>query len=533
MLNKGLFLTEKRKSEFESVTPSGLCLKLRKELTNHRVLDVEQHDFDRILEIKIDDLKLIFEFFGDGNLILTREKEDMYKIVAAFKCREWKDRNIRVGLEYEYPPSAANPMTITHNKLKKLIGSKEIVKTLASDLRLGGEIAEKICSRVKIDKKKIKLTNEEITNLIEFLKNLEKHFGKEYKNANEQLEEKLSSEIARKIHDKDKEKKDKVEMIKLQQKFAVEKWKREEKKSRRKGELIYENYSLLKKILDDLRKLREKKIDWDKIQNKLKRNDFIKSVDPSHAKITFELNNTMLELDFRKTLEKNAEVYFEQAKRAKRKLERISKLKIKLDKYEEEKKKKKMREGKPTRKREWYDKFRWFISSDGYLVVAGKDAKSNERLIRKHMKDDDLIFHADITGSPFVIVKKGKNAPEQTLKEAAEFCAIYSKGWKIGIGTMDVYWVTPDQVVKEGGLPTGSFMIYGKRNWIRRIEMKLAVGIVKNEIIYGPESVVRKKVKDYIILKPGNENIHELLRKKYGKLSKEMMKIIPYGKASL
>jgi len=28
--------------------------------------------------------------------------------------------------------------------------------------------------------------------------------------------------------------------------------------------------------------------------------------------------------------------------------------------------------------RQWYEKFRWFTSSEGFLVVAGKDTVSNE-----------------------------------------------------------------------------------------------------------------------------------------------------------
>ena len=77
--------------------------------------------------------------------------------------------------------------------------------------------------------------------------------------------------------------------------------------------------------------------------------------------------------------------------------------------------------------KEWYEKFRWFTSSDGFLVVAGKDTVSNEVLIKKYTTQEDVVFHAEITGAPFTVVKaEGKQVPEQTLKEAGEFAASYS-----------------------------------------------------------------------------------------------------------
>ena len=55
--------------------------------------------------------------------------------------------------------------------------------------------------------------------------------------------------------------------------------------------------------------------------------------------------------------------------------------------------------------KEWFEKFRHFTTSDGFLVVAGKDTVSNEVLIKKYTKQEDVVFHAEITGSPFVVVK--------------------------------------------------------------------------------------------------------------------------------
>jgi predicted ribosome quality control (RQC) complex YloA/Tae2 family protein len=200
----------------------------------------------------------------------------------------------------------------------------------------------------------------------------------------------------------------------------------------------------------------------------------------------------------------------------------------------EERKEKKAEIRKP---KEWYEKFRWFISSDGFLVVAGKDARTNEKLIRKYMKDSDLVFHADITGSPFVLIKnpERKKIPEQTVKEAAEFCGSYSKAWKVGINAVDVYYVKPEQVKKEGGLPTGSFMIYGKRSWVRRIPVKIAVTIEEGRVRYGPEDAIKKKSPRYTVIVPGNTPAHEIASRIMEEFKskvklEEIERIIPYGR---
>ena len=99
--------------------------------------------------------------------------------------------------------------------------------------------------------------------------------------------------------------------------------------------------------------------------------------------------------------------------------------------------------------KQWYEKFRWFTSSDGFLVVAGKDTVSNEVIVKKYTTQEDVVFHAEITGAPFVVVKaEGKPISEQALREAAEFAASYSRAWRENAGTADVYWVKSTSLVK-------------------------------------------------------------------------------------
>src|SRR3989338_8598021 len=133
-------------------------------------------------------------------------------------------------------------------------------------------------------------------------------------------------------------------------------------------------------------------------------------------------------IDITKSVEQNAQGYYEKAKKAKKKIPGIKKAieeqKKKLLKIKPPEKKQ-----KTARKKEWHDKFRWFLSSDGFLVIGGRDATTNEIIIKKHAESTDLVFHTELAGSPFVVIKnpQGKEIPQKTIDEAAQFCASYSK----------------------------------------------------------------------------------------------------------
>ncbi len=74
--------------------------------------------------------------------------------------------------------------------------------------------------------------------------------------------------------------------------------------------------------------------------------------------------------------------------------------------------------------------FRELTLSSEKLALAGKDAESNEKLIKQAGKNE-IILHTEKPGSPFVNIKT--NADETTkkdVKEAAIFCAKYSQAWK-------------------------------------------------------------------------------------------------------
>jgi predicted ribosome quality control (RQC) complex YloA/Tae2 family protein len=66
---------------------------------------------------------------------------------------------------------------------------------------------------------------------------------------------------------------------------------------------------------------------------------------------------------------------------------------------------------------------------DGYEILVGKSAKSNDELLQKYTYKDDLWLHAkDVTGSHVILkYKSGSNFPAYVIERAAEIAAFNSK----------------------------------------------------------------------------------------------------------
>lgn len=239
-----------------------------------------------------------------------------------------------------------------------------------------------------------------------------------------------------------------------------------------------------------------------------------------------------VEIDLRKSLEENANAYFEKSKKARLKLkglekavgemqEKIKKMEVGRELKEENEIKEKT-EGKnliKKRSKEWFEKFHWFYTSEGLLCIAGKDRQSNEQLVKKHLQEKDLYFHAEITGASHCVLKEGQNAGRESLKEAAQFAGVWSKAWQQGLQAIDVYSAKPRQVSKKApsgeSIATGAFMIYGKREWFKKTELEIAVGIDEKErVISGAKKAVENHSKvQAVILKPGSEGKSEIAKK--------------------
>lgn len=223
-------------------------------------------------------------------------------------------------------------------------------------------------------------------------------------------------------------------------------------------------------------------------------------------------------IEFIKSAQDNAQAYFEKSKRAKLKArgagKSIEELRLKLSKVEAQKQEQKAI--KVVEKREWFEKFNWFFTSEGELVIGGRSAEQNEELNSKHFEKDDLFFHADIFGASVVILKGGASAGYRSILEAAQFAASFSKAWENMQTTVDVYSMKREQVTKStntGSLGTGSFLLKGERQWHKSVPLELCAfadeigsdGKKRPVVSIAPSDACRNRdIKDFIVISIGN-----------------------------
>lgn len=170
----------------------------------------------------------------------------------------------------------------------------------------------------------------------------------------------------------------------------------------------------------------------------------------------------------------NSSEYFDQKKSAKGKEARTVEASEKAMKAQERKVAEDLKKGlkqekevlRPVRKAQWFEKFISFISSDGYLVLGGKDAQQNEIIYRRYLRKGDVYVHADLKGATPMVIKNNPNntdapIPPSTLSQAGHLSICTSEAWD-SKAVMSAWWVSAEQVSKTGH--TGEFLAPGLFN---------------------------------------------------------------------
>lgn len=214
------------------------------------------------------------------------------------------------------------------------------------------------------------------------------------------------------------------------------------------------------------------------------------------SKLKSNLSQTKLPVDVDLALSawSNARQYYDQKKTAASKEIRTLQASAKALKSTEAKIKADLKKGltqekdvmRPQRKSAWFEKFFYFISSEGYLVLGGKDAQQHEILYSKHLKKGDVYVHADLSGASTVIVKNrpGRSddpIPPSTLSQAGSLAVCTSSAWD-SKAVMSAWWVPATHVSKLAPngdyLPAGTFNIKGDRNFLPPAQLLLGFGIL-------------------------------------------------------
>jgi predicted ribosome quality control (RQC) complex YloA/Tae2 family protein len=516
--------------------------KIKSDLERSKLIDVSVVSGERIVEFVFQSIQgmkyyLIVELFGHGNIIICNESHKILNILNPINVRH---RVLKPGLKYFPPPSrGADPLSLDYDAFLSLIknsdqGNIDIKKWLGRTLSISKKFIELAVQNSKISNKKVKdLTSVELKNLFEELTSLIKNIltgvGHEpciildddsnpadvspitpsdvppdhirkYSLYTDAIDDLLNysvlhtgslrnSELEKQIesleHDLNEQIKAKDLVISKSNKlrgFANLLMQETD------GVLNPENHSIAKLLYDSDAKILS-----------IKGKDYLEIVD---EKIAIDIGNS--------NIPKISSLLFNVAKDMERGLITIenshSKLLEQMDKIQKQKNKKpSSAEIKILTNKEWYEKYRWFLTTDDVLAIGGRDSSSNSVLIRRHMTENDYIFHAEVNGSPFFILKNANNKTSadlsQSIIETAQATISFSRSWKDNLSSADAYWVYPSQVKKGAPtgqyLPKGAFIIEGKKNFVKNLEIKLAIGLSFIEdrplFIVGPFSAILKR----------------------------------------
>ena len=579
--------------------PPNFAMMLRNRLSGADFAGVEQFEFDRILVFEFErgdeNTRIVVELFGQGNVAVLDETGE---VVQSLETVRLKSRTVAPGSQYEFPSSRLNPLTVSYDALARRMedSDTDVVRTLATQLNLGGLYAEELCTRAGVEKTipieeagddEYRALHDAIEDLRTRLRSgdfdprvytdddgavvdatpfpLEEHERKgldseAYDTFNDALDEYFyrlelegdePEETGRERPDFEAEIEKKKRIID-QQEGAIEGFEEQADAERRRAELLYANYDLVDEVLSTVREARENSVPWDEIRETLAAGaeqgipaaEAVVDVDGAEGTVTIELDDTEVEVNVDTGVEKNADRLYTEAKRVEEKKEgalaaientreELEAVKQRREEWEaddqdedeaEEETEPEDRdwlemESIPIRTSEqWYERFRWFHTSDGFLVIGGRNADQNEEIVTKYLNKHDLFFHTQAHGGPVTVVKatgpsepsEAVEFPESTKQEAAQFAVSYSSIWKEGRYAGEAYMVTPDQVSKtpESGeyIEKGSFVIRGDRTYFRDVAAEVAIGIQcegVTQVLGGPPSAIEEQVETSIRVQPG------------------------------
>ena len=347
-----------------------------------------------------------------------------------------------------------------------------------------------------------------------------------------------------------------------QQEQAIEGFEQEAEQEREKAERLYGHYGLADDILSTVRNALDEGTSWDEIEARFEEGaeqgieaaEAVRGVNPENGTVTVDLDGVDVPLDAEMGVEKNADRLYTEAKRIEEKKEgALAAIEDTREDLEEVKQRKEewqaepdedegdederedvdwlSRQSIPVRQQEqWYERFRWFRTSDGFLVIGGRNADQNEELVQKYLEGNDLFFHAQAHGGPVTVLKtsdpsepsRDVDVPERSKREAAQFAVSYSSVWKDSRFAGDAYMVTPDQVSKtpESGeyLEKGGFAVRGDREYFRDVEVGVAVGIAcepHTRVLGGPPEAIVPQVETHIEVEPGRYAQNDIAKRIY------------------
>ena len=541
---RGIWVT---KLKFKPVEENNLESLAQASLERCKLESIEQAGSERIVSIKFrppgeGPAKLVIcEFFGEGNIIICSEE---MQITAILNPIEVRHRTLKVGLRYAYPPSRG--LDVFQVTLEQLIalraeaGKIDAQRFIGRGISIPKKFAEEVAARAGIDPAMpaSKLGDSELEKIHSTIKELVEDVStgrshqpviilqggkpiealpivtgeaakletRRVESYMDAVDEVLSAEIL------DLGRSSKT--VELDRQIAVLEHDLDEQNKAKEAVMV--KSAAIRKLAGALME-----ISYDDSKGALdaalaaNSAEMVKDKGVTYIKVSGE------RVEMQENLARASSMLFARAKEMERGSASIEDARAKLLAQIEKLRgqtaaiHKKVVIKEQTSK-EWFERYRWFVTTDGLLAIGGRDASSNSALIRKHLTEHDVVFHAEVHGSPFFVVKNAAAAAqdgsaEPSLAQVAQATVAFSRAWKDGLSSADAYWVMPEQVKKGAPtgqfLPKGSFVIEGKRSYLKGVEIRLAIGIIemngKQTLVCGPEPAVKKRSLVYAVLMQG------------------------------
>jgi predicted ribosome quality control (RQC) complex YloA/Tae2 family protein len=562
----GIWIT---RMNFRTFVDSPIINGMKSEIERAKFESIEQKGDERVAYLKFRHLDgrlriIVAEFFGKGNIIVCDEKDVIITILNPVEVRH---RILRTGMPYQSPPPRGiNIFDLSLDDLLELREREkdpniEVDKWLGRSISLSKKYIEEIVARARMKHRKLnETTRKDIEEAIELARRLvldicdpSRHkplviLDKESRPTNvipfqlesisegaafvpyESLMDAVDAVFSEQLIDEGSS----TRTVELDSKIAA--LEHDYSQQNQAESEVIEKSNAIRKLAMELMTLPRIMTDiQDKSLTSVLENNSSKIVTIAGRKF-LEIVDESIPFDPR--LPRISSLLYDRAKELERGCQSIRVAKSRLvEQMEDLRRKANLLQKKAAVKlqveKEWFERYRWFIGSEGLLCIGGRDASSNSAIIRKHLTDQDLVFHAEVHGSPFFVVKNVPNLGADQLKtsllEAAQATVSFSRAWKDGLSVADAYWVIPDQVKKGAPtgqfLPKGSFVIEGKRNYVKSVEIRLALGVIilekKYALVCGPQDAVKKKSIAYCVLLPGGNDPTNLAKK----FKQEMVRI--------
>ncbi len=559
---RGIWITARR---IDPIEPNRMLKRLRNDLLRAKITGISQVADERIAYLRFNNFEkefvLVSEMFGDGNLLLCNSE---MKILALLHSIDVRHRKLSVGLQYGPPPSnSLNIFDLQRSHFDGVTGVDiEAVRWVGRSLGFPKKYAEEIFYRAAVDPRKpsSKLSQEEVEKLYNvtrqlvvdiaggnhkcviirgevseiypveittredtepvpsFMEGLDKIFTEDIVNTGRAIKSDSADKKVREYQIQLEEQVKAIDLVK-----------------QRSGKITSVAKAVIGMASDGILSISDYRVP-----------DILKSADAELITLKgvpcIRVMDENVEINPESSPQAIASALYDEAKKQSGAITRIEEQMRRSEKriiqLRNQSRGEETTGFQEIAKRTWFQRYRWFFTSDNMIAIGGRDSSSNSAVIRKHLEKNDIVFHADVFGSPFFILKDSPGATAAGLNEVAHATACFSRAWREAMYGVNAYWVLPDQVKKAAPsgefLPKGSFIIDGQRNFVRIASLKLAVGIMRYHgnllPTCGPPEPVKKQSICYAIIEPASGDMAgaaKKIRLEFARVHEDIAKSIP------